>query len=113
MSGERETVWNSSAYLEYLHGRDEIRVTQWGLVKIAGRRRSVVVGFLDTILNDISRGIDEAFETEEFRKRLQVDCLVANPVAKDHFERKDKDFLTKDWKGMFIQSIKDESAARV
>ena len=34
VSGERETVWNTCAYLEYLHGRDEIRVTQWGVVRV-------------------------------------------------------------------------------
>jgi hypothetical protein len=122
-------VWNSSAYLEYLHGRDEIRFTQWGLVKILhvkansntkaltveeleGRRKTVVVGFLDTILNDISRGIDTEIESEEFQKRLQVDCLFSNPTFKDHLVREDKDFLTKDWKSPFIQSIKDESVAR-
>jgi hypothetical protein len=129
ISGERETVWNTSAYLEYYHGRDEIRVTQWGVVKILhvkvnsntkaltveeleGRRKTVVAGFLDTILNDISRGIDAAVETEEFQKRLPVDCLFSNPALKDLLVRKDKDFLTKDWKTRFMQSIKDESAAR-
>ncbi len=122
-------MWNSSAYLEYLHGRDELLVTEWGLVKILhvkansntkaltveeleGRRKTVVVGFLDTILNDISRGIDAAVESEEFQKRLQVDCLFSNTTFKDHFVRQGKDFLTKDWNGPFIQSIKDESAAR-
>ena len=122
-------MWNSSAYLEYLHGRDEIRVTQWGLVKILhvkansntkaltveeleGRRKTVVVGFLDTILNDISRGIDAAVETEQFQKRLQVDCLVSNSAVKAHLEDVDKNFLTKDWKSPFMQSIKYESAAR-
>ena len=34
VSGERETVWNTCAYLEYLHGRDEIRVTKWGVVRV-------------------------------------------------------------------------------
>ncbi len=122
-------MWNSSAYLEYLHGRDEIRVTQWGLVKILhvkansntkaltveeleGRRQTVVVGFLDTILNDISRGIDAAVETDEFQKRLQVDCLVSSPAFKTLLVQQDKDFLTKDWKSPFMESIKDESAAR-
>ena len=122
-------MWNSSAYLEYLHGRDQIRVTQWGLVKILhvkansntkaltveeleGRRKTVVVGFLDTILNDIYRFIDAAVDTEQFQKRLQVDCLVSIPSFKDHHVSKDKDFLTKDWRTPFIQSIKDESEAR-
>ncbi len=122
-------MWNSSAYLEYLHGRDEIRVTQWGLVKILhvkansntkaltvkeleGRRKTVVVGFLDTILDDISRGIDAAVESEEFQKRLQMDCLVSDGNFKNYLVRQDNNFLTKDWKSPFIQSIKDESAAR-
>jgi hypothetical protein len=35
VSGERETVWNSCAYLEYLYGRDEIHVTpQHGVVRV-------------------------------------------------------------------------------
>ena len=122
-------MWNSSAYLEYLHGRDEIRVTQWGLVKILhvkansntkaltveeleGRRKTVVVGFLDTILNDISRAIDAAVQTEQFQNRLQGDCLVSISGLKAVLEYEDKDFLTKDWKTPFIQSIKDECAAR-
>jgi hypothetical protein len=129
VSGERETVWNTCAFLEYLHGRDEMHVTDHGLVRVLlvkanantkaltveeleGRRKTVVVGFLDTILNDISRGIDAAVETEPFQKRLQVDCLVSKPGFKDQFVREDKDFLTKDWRTSFIQSIKEESAAR-
>ena len=34
MSGERETVWNTCAYLEYYHGRDEIHVTDDGVVRV-------------------------------------------------------------------------------
>jgi hypothetical protein len=122
-------VWNTCAFLEYYHGRDEIHVTDHGVVRVLlvkanantkaltveeleGRRKTVVVGFLDTILNDISRGIDAAVETEEFQKRLQVDCLVSIPALKADLVRKDKDFLTRDWKPPFIESIKDESAAR-
>jgi hypothetical protein len=129
VSGERETVWNTCAFLEYLHGRDEMHVTDHGVVRVLlvkanantkaltveeleGRRKTVVVGFLDTILNDISRGIDAAVETEQFQKRLQVDCIVSIPSLKSDFVRKDKDFLTKDWRTPFMQSIKDESAAR-
>jgi hypothetical protein len=129
VSGERETVWNTCAFLEYLHGRDEMHVTDHGVVRVLlvkanantkaltveeleGRRKTVVVGFLDTILNDISRGIDDAIQTEEFQKRLQVDCLFSIPSLKNSLVREDKDFLTKDWKTPFIQSIKDESAAR-
>ena len=122
-------MWNTCAVLEYLHGRDEMHVTDHGVVRVLlvkanantkaltveeleGRRKTVVVGFLDTILNDISRGIDAAFETDEFQTRLQVDCLVSIPAVKDHLVDEDKDFLTKDWKSPFMQSIKDESAAR-
>ena len=33
--GERETVWNTCAFLEYYHGRDEIHVTpQHGVVRV-------------------------------------------------------------------------------
>ena len=129
VSGERETVWNTCAFLEYLHGRDEMHVTDHGVVRVLlvkanantkaltveeleGRRKTVVVGFLDTILNDISRGIDAAVETEQFQTRLQVDCLVSIPAVKAHLVSEDKDFLTKDWKTPFMQSIKEESAAR-
>ena len=34
VSGERETVWNTCAYLEYYHGRDEIHVTDDGVVRV-------------------------------------------------------------------------------
>jgi hypothetical protein len=34
VSGERETVWNTCAYLEYLHGQDEIQSTKWGIVRV-------------------------------------------------------------------------------
>ena len=35
VSGERETVWNTCAFLEYYHGRDEIHVTpQHGVVRV-------------------------------------------------------------------------------
>ena len=34
VSGERETVWNTCAYLEYYHGRDEIHVTEHGIVRV-------------------------------------------------------------------------------
>jgi hypothetical protein len=76
------------------------------------RRKNVVVAFFDTIQNDVVREIDNRVQTEQFQKRLQVDCLVSNPTFQDHLVREDKDFLTKDWKRPFIQSIKDESAAR-
>jgi hypothetical protein len=34
VSGERETVWNTCAFLEYYHGRDEIHVTPDGVVRV-------------------------------------------------------------------------------
>ena len=72
------------------------------------RRKTIVAGFLDTILNDIFRGIDAAVETEELQKCLPVDCHFSNPALKELLVRKDTDFLTKDWKTRFMQSIKDE-----
>jgi hypothetical protein len=27
-------MWNTCVYLEYLHGRDEIRVTKWVVVRV-------------------------------------------------------------------------------
>jgi hypothetical protein len=122
--------------LEYIRGRDEVHVTEHGLVRVlhvkinastkaltveelAGRRKTVVVGFLDTILNDISRDMDAAVEKEDFRARLAVDCQssalqgLQNLLQKELFARHNRsDFLTTDWKPAFIQSIKDESAAR-
>jgi ankyrin repeat protein len=122
--------------LEYIRGRDEVHVTEYGLVRVlrvkinantkaltveelAGRRKTVVVGFLDTILNDISRDMDAAVEKEDFRARLAVDCQssalqgLQNLLQRELFARHNRsDFLTTDWKPAFIQSIKDESAAR-
>jgi ankyrin repeat protein len=122
--------------LEYIRGRDEVHVTEYGLVRVlhvkinastkaltveelAGRRKTVVVGFLDTILNDISRDMDAAVDKENFRARLAVDCQssalqgLQNLLQKELFARHNRsDFLTTDWKPAFIQSIKDESAAR-
>ena len=34
VSGERETVWNTCSFLEYCHGRDEIHVTDHGVVRV-------------------------------------------------------------------------------
>jgi len=34
VSGERETVWNTCAFLEYYLGRDEIHVTKHGVVRV-------------------------------------------------------------------------------
>jgi hypothetical protein len=34
VSGERETVWNTCCFLEYYHGRDEIHVTDHGVVRV-------------------------------------------------------------------------------
>ena len=34
VSGERETVWNTCAFLEYYLGRDEIYVTKHGVVRV-------------------------------------------------------------------------------
>ena len=80
--------------------------------ELEGRRKTVVVGFLDTILDDISRAIDDDVQTEQFQTRLQVDCLCSNSGLKTELLDEDKDFLTKDWRTPFIQSIKDESAER-
>ena len=34
VSAERETVWNTCAFLEYCHGRDEIHVSTHGVVRV-------------------------------------------------------------------------------
>ena len=119
VSGERETVWNTCAFLEYLHGRDEMHVTDHGVVRVLlvkanantkaltveeleGRRKTVVVSMLDTIHTDVCRDLDVRVETEEFRARVAMDN---NLSQQPHYKRS----TCLD----FIASIKGESAARV
>jgi hypothetical protein len=60
------------------------------------RRKNVVVGFFDTIQNDVDREIDRSVHTEVFQKRFKVDRNTGNKKRKDDF----------------IASIKSESASR-
>merc|ERR1719210_1183560 len=70
--GEEETLWNACSYMEALKGKEEWRLTKWGLVKLvyikmnaSGRaltveeleyqRKGTVVNMLETMRGDISR----------------------------------------------------------
>ena len=105
-------MWNACSFLQHLPGRDEVVLPPGGGVvriyhvlvsansraqtveELEGRRKRVVVQVLDTLHADVCRAVDAAFETAEFEQR----------VAKDG--RPDR-------KGLFIASIKDESAAHM
>ena len=109
---EEETVWNACSFLQHLPGRDEVVLPPGGGVvriyhvlvsansraqtveELEGRRKSVVVQVLDTLHADVCRAVDAAAKTEEFERR----------VAEDREGQ---------FKDNFIDSIKDESAARV
>jgi hypothetical protein len=62
--------------------------------ELEGRRKRVVAQVLDTLHADVCRAVDAAAKTEEFEKRVSQD-------------------MCKHIKDDFINSIKDESAARV
>jgi hypothetical protein len=109
---EEETVWNACSFLQHLPGRDEVVLPPGGGVvriyhvlvsansraqtveELEGRRKRVVAQVLDTLHADVCRAVDAAAKTEEFEKRVAQDksCHC---------------------KSDFINSIKDESAARV
>jgi hypothetical protein len=109
---EEETVWNACSFLQHLPGREEVLLLPGGGVvriyhvlvsansraetveELEGRRKRVVVQVLDTLHADVSRAVDAAAGTAEFKAR----------VAQDKFG---------DYRDAFISSIKDESAARV
>jgi hypothetical protein len=114
--GEEETVWNACSFVQHLPGREEVVLPPGGGVvriyhvlvsansraetveELEGRRKCVVVQVLDTLHADVCRAVDAAVKTEEFEKRVAED----KEVAKE-----------KSLKDDFINSIKDESAARV
>jgi hypothetical protein len=108
---ERETVFNTCAFLEYVRGEDTIHVTEWGVVRqllvkinantkaltveeLQGRRQSVVVSSLEVIHADVCRALDARVQTDSFRTRLAQD--------KSHIFKDD-----------FVRSIKEESGRRV
>ena len=111
---ERETVFNTCSYLEYVRGRDAIHVTEYGLVRVLlvkvnanskaltieelqGRRKTVVVSMIDTIYADVCHDVETRVQTEQFRARLA----------------QEEEMHIRDYKDAFVQSIKDESAERV
>jgi ankyrin repeat protein len=111
--GEEETVWNACSFLQHLPGREELVLPPGGGVvrifhvlvsansraetveELEGRRKRVVVQVLDTLHADVCRAVDAAVKTADFKARL----------AEERFWAAKKDD--------FINSIKDESAARV
>ena len=109
--GEKETVWNSCCYMQYLVGRDEMVQTECGTVRVLlvktnansraqtteelqDRRKNIVVNMLETVHTDMCRELDARTLSEAFRARL----------AQDRNQHKKDDFIV---------SIKEESAARV
>ena len=115
---EEETVWNACSFLQHLPGRDEVVLPPGGGVvriyhvlvsansraqtveELEGRRKRVVVQVLDTLHADVCRAVDAAAKTEEFERRVAEDKLPG------HMNKQK-------YKDHFINSIKDESAARV
>jgi hypothetical protein len=109
---EEETVWNACSFLQHLPGRDEVVLPPGGGVvriyhvlvsansraetveELEGRRKRVVVQVLNTLHADVCRAVDAAVKTEEFEKRLAQD-------------------KASEYKDDFINSIKNESEARV
>jgi len=85
---ERETVFNTCAFLEYVRGRDTIHVTEWGVVRqllvkintntksltveeLEERHKSVVVSMFQTIHADVCRVLDARVQTHSFHNRPQ------------------------------------------
>ena len=112
--GEEETVWNACSFIQHLPGRKEVEVLpEGGVVRVyhvlvsansraetveelEGRRKRVVVQVLDTLHAAVCREVDAAFATAEFKARRAQDPEWSQSCKDD-----------------FIDSIKDESAARV
>ena len=109
--GEKETVWNSCCYMQYIVGRDEMVLTECGTVRVLlvktnansraqtteelqDRRKNIVVNMLETVHTDLCRELDARTLSEAFRARL----------AQDRNQHKKDDFIV---------SIKEESAVRV
>jgi hypothetical protein len=110
-------VWNACSFLQHLPGREEVvLLPEGGVVRIyhvlvsansraetveelEGRRKRVVVQVLDTLHADVCRAVDAAAATAKFKARVAQDPVSLSKlrVSKIHF----------------IDSIKDESAARV
>ena len=109
---EEEMVWNACSFLQHLPGREEVLLLpEGGVVRIyhvlvtansraetveelESRRKRVVVQVLDTLHADVCRAVDAATKTAEFKAR----------VSQDKYGN---------YEDYFIDSIKDESAARV
>jgi hypothetical protein len=108
---ERETVFNTCSFLEYVRGVDTVHVTDSGVVRqllvkinantkaltveeLLGRRKSVVVSSLEVIHADVCRTLDTRVQTDIFRNRLAQDKAEC-------------------FKDYFIMTIKDESSKRV
>merc|ERR1719330_492541 len=81
--GEEETLWNACSYMEALKGKEEWRLTKWGLVKLvyikmnaSGRaltveelemqRKKVVMNMLETLHGDIYRDVLAATKEGSF-----------------------------------------------
>merc|ERR1719210_1183559 len=93
--GEEETLWNACSYMEALKGKEEWRLTKWGLVKLvyikinaSGRaltveelehqRKATVVNMLETIHGDISRYMETASKEDNFVKKATQELCPEN-----------------------------------
>merc|ERR1719238_1924807 len=111
--GESEMLFNACSYVEPLRGKDEIKLTKWGPVRIVmvkvnangraetveelrARRQTVALDVLRTLERVVCDEIDAEAETDQFKQRVAADKRSSNH-----------------WRNKFIASIKEEAATRV
>ena len=87
---EKETLINACSFCEYIRGNDEIRMTQWGPVRVLHvkvnansraetreeleeRRKKVVVNMLDVVVKDVRRELRDRVQSLQFRQRADQD----------------------------------------
>jgi hypothetical protein len=87
---EKETLINACSFCEYIRGNDEIRMTQWGPVRVLhvkvnansraetreeleDRRKKVVVNMLDVVVKDVRRELRDRVQSHQFRQRADED----------------------------------------
>lgn len=86
--GEEEILWNACSYMEALKGKEELKLTEWGPVKVmhikmnaSGRamtveeleaqRKNIVVNMLETIRGDVGRFVSDASKARDFQKKAE------------------------------------------
>jgi hypothetical protein len=85
---EKEMLWNPLSFLEYQKGKDQVRLTEFGLVKIIvvkvnanghaqtveemlDRRKNIVVHMAEALEQDVSLELDKAVCSRVSRTRFQ------------------------------------------